>query len=310
MKKVSNEVKIGSIALITIILFIWLFSFLKGREFLKSTANYYAVYDRVNGLAESSPVEVNGYKVGVVQSIKFLDPVSGKLLVVLSVDKNFNLPVNTVAEITALSVIAGMKVQFVYGEGPGYYSPGDTIPGRLAESLVSRLEDELIPLKNRISNIIDALDSVIISIDPKDLSSTLSNLRSTTESLDNIINSQEQELKATLQNISTFSRMLSDNSAKMNSTFSNLESITDTLASADIYNSVLSLKTSLEKTSLLLANLNDGKGSAGQFLTNDSMYTNLDSSLASLNALLADFKANPRKYVHFSLFGKKSPPSE
>ena len=310
MKKVSNEVKVGSIALITIILFIWLFNFLKGREFLKNTASYYAVYDRVNGLAESSPVEVNGYKVGVVQSIKFLDPVSGKLLVVLSVDKNFNLPVNTVAEITALSVIAGMKVQFVYGEGPGYYSPGDTIPGRLAESLVTRLENELIPLKNRISNIIDALDSVVVSIDPEDLSSTLSNLRSTTGSLDNIINSREQELKATLQNISTFSRMLSDNSAKMNSTFSNLESITDTLASADIYNSVLGLKTSLEKASLLLANLNDGKGSAGQFLTNDSMYTNLDSSLASLNALLEDLKANPRKYVHFSLFGKKSPPSE
>ena len=258
-------------------------------------------------------MEINGYKVGVVQSIDFVDAESGKLLVVFSVSKDFKLPRNTVAEITPLSIIAGMKVQFVYGNGPGYYSVGDTIPGRLAESLVTKLETELIPLKDKISNLVDVLDSVIISVNEilnpefkKNLNGTLANLNNTTENLDNIIGTKEQELKATLENISKFTQMLSDNSAKMENTFSNLESITDTLAAADIYNSVLNLKTSLEKTSLLLGNLNEGKGSAGQFLTNDSMYTNLTNSLVSLNALLEDMKANPKRYVHFSLFGKKS----
>ena len=306
MRKVSNEVKIGAIAVITILLFIWLFTFLKGREFLKSTATYYAVYNQVGGLTESSPVEVNGYKVGIVQSIKFLDPVSGKLLVVLSVNRDFKLPVNTIAEITPLSVIAGMKVQFAYGDGPGFYSHGDTIPGRIAKNMLTKLEEELIPLKDKVSSLIVAFDSVIVSLDREDIGVTLSNLRSTTGKIDNIISSQEQELKSTLANISTFSEMLSENSARMSSTFGNLETITDTLASADIYSSVVNLKASLERTSLLLGNLNEGKGSAGQLLTNDSMYTNLNKSFESLNVLLEDLKANPKKYVHFSIFGRKS----
>jgi phospholipid/cholesterol/gamma-HCH transport system substrate-binding protein len=310
MKKISNEVRIGAIAVVTIILFIWLFNFLKGREFLKSTVNYYAIYDKIGGLAESSPVEINGYKVGVVQSIKFLDPVSGRLLVVLSVNRDFRLPVNTVAEITPLSVIAGMKVQFVYGNGPGFYSYGDTIPGRVATSVITRLEEEFVPLKDKIAGLIVALDSVIVSVNTEDIGATISNLRSTTGSIDNIIGSQEEELKATLANISIFSKMLSDNSARMSSTFNNLGSISDTLASADIHGSVVSLKSSLEKTSLLLENLNDGKGSAGQLLTDDSMYANLNKSLVSLNILLEDLRANPKKYVHFSIFGRKNSDSE
>ncbi len=87
MKKISNEVKVGATALLTIIVFVWLFNFLKGKDLLKSTATYYTVYDKVGGLAESSPVEVNGYKVGVVRSVEFLDAVSGRLLVVFSVNK-------------------------------------------------------------------------------------------------------------------------------------------------------------------------------------------------------------------------------
>jgi phospholipid/cholesterol/gamma-HCH transport system substrate-binding protein len=138
----------------------------------------------------------------------------------------------------------------------------------------------------------------------------MSNLNNITGNMDDIIGTQEEELKATLASISVFTQMLSDNSAKMGNTLSNLESITDTLAASDISATVLNLKNSLEKTSILLENLNDGKGTAGQFLTNDSLYKNLNGSLQSLNVLLEDMKANPKRYVHFSLFGKKSEPSK
>ncbi|MCU0460688.1 MAG: MlaD family protein [Bacteroidales bacterium] len=315
--KISNEVKIGAVALVTILVFIWLFNFLKGKDYFKRTVNYYAVYDNIGGLAESSPVEINGFKVGIVQSIRLLDPTSGKLLVVFSVGKDFRLPVNTVAEILPTSLIAGMKAQFVYGDGPGYYSFGDTIPGRLSESLLTTLDDVLEPIKQKVLSMVTVLDSVITSIndviDPefkKNLQGTMTHLDNTTGSLDRILGSKETELKKTLDNITKFSDMLSANTQKMNSTFSNLESITDTLAAADLYNSISNLKASLEKASTLIENLNDGKGSAGQILTNDSLYTNLNNSLASLNLLLEDVKSNPKRYVHFSLFGKKNIPSE
>ena len=313
MKKISNEVKVGAIALLTIIVFIWLFNFLKGKDFLKSTAIYYSVYEKVGGLAESSPVEVNGFRVGVVQSIDFIDAQSGRLLVVFSVNKNFKLPKNTVAEIVPISLLGGMKVQFVYGNGPGTYAEHDTIPGRLAESIIDKMQTELIPVKDKITNLLTVLDSVITSVNEvmntdfkKNLKGTLSNLNSTSKSLDNIVGSKEKELKATLDNLNKFTQMLSDNSGKMSKTFNNLETITDTLAASDIYASVTNLKKSLEKAALMIDNMNKGKGSAGQFLTNDTLYTNMTNSLESLNVLLQDMKANPKRYVHFSIFGKKS----
>jgi phospholipid/cholesterol/gamma-HCH transport system substrate-binding protein len=313
MKKISNEVKVGATTLLTIIVFIWLYNFLKGKDFLSNSAIYYTVYDKVGGLAESSPVEVNGFKVGVVQSIDFIDAQSGRLLAVFSVNKNFKLPKNTVAEIVPVSLLGGMKVQFVYGNGPGTYEEGDTIPGRLAESIMDKMETELLPVKDKIASLITVLDSVVSSVNDvmdadfkKDLSGTLSNVNSTTASLSKIMGSKEKELQSTIDNINKFSQMLSENSGKMSKTFSNLESITDSLAAADIYTTVLNLKSSLENASNLIDNLNEGKGTAGQLLTNDSLYINLNNSLASLNLLLEDMKTNPKRYVHFSLFGKKS----
>ncbi|MCE5347413.1 MAG: MlaD family protein [Bacteroidales bacterium] len=313
MSRISNEVKVGATALIVILVFIWMYNFLKGKDLFSNSAYYYSIYDNIGGLAESSPVEVNGFKVGVVQSIDFLDKESGKLLVSFSVSKDLKLPKNTVAEIVPVSVLGGMKVQFAYGTGPGTYSEGDTISGILAESIMDMVDTKLMPVINKIGKLITDLDSVIISVNgiidadfEENISGTLANLNSTTKGLDNIVGSKGEDLKATLDNINKFTKMLSDNSEKMDNTFSNLEAITDTLATADIYTSISNLKASLENASTILNNMNNGKGTAGQILTNDTLYTNLSNSLESLNRLLQDVKANPKRYVHFSVFGKKS----
>ena len=266
--KISNEVKVGAVALVTIVVFIWLFNFLKGKDFFKKTVNYYSIYDEIGGLAESSPVEINGYKVGVVQSIDFVDAETGRLLVVFSVNRDFRLPVNTVAEIVPVSIIAGMKVQFVYGNGPGFYEYGDTIPGRLSVGLLSKLETELMPVKDRVSELISVLDSVISSVndimDPefkKNLNGTVANLKTTSGSISNIIGSREKELKESVENLTRFTQMLSNSSGEISNTFNNLSAISDTLAAADIYSSIRNLKSTLENTSSILGDINKGKGS-------------------------------------------------
>jgi len=307
MKRISNEVKIGATVLITLICFIWLFSFLRGRDLFSNKAHYYVVYDKVSGLAESSPVEINGYKAGVVETIKFIDPESGRLSVKLSVNKDFKIPVNSVAEITTATLIAGMKVQLIFGKGPGFYSDGDTIPGRLAESLITKLEEQLLPLKDKIESVIVRIDTVMASVNMiinpgfrKDLSTGLASLSKTARGI------EKADLGASLDNIRQLTGMLSDNSEKIRNTLSNLESLSDTLAAADLYSSVSNLKSGLEKLTLLMDNVNNGKGSAGQLMTNDSVFRNLNNSLSSLNSLLVDVKANPKRYVHFSMFGKKN----
>ena len=121
---------------------------------------------------------------------------------------------------------------------------------------------------------------------------------------------KKKSLVETIESINKFTKMLGDNSENMNKTFNNLATISDSLSAADIQASVTNLKVSLEKAASLMNNLNEGKGSAGQFFTNDTLYANLSNSLESLNLLLTDMKSNPKRYVHFSVFGKKNTPPE
>ena len=313
MKKISNEVKLGAIALVTIIVFIWLYNFLKGKNLLSNKAHYYAVYNQINGLAGSSPVEINGYKVGVVQSINFLKDGSGRLIVKMSVGKGFTLPEKTVAEVTTATLIAGMKIRLVFGSGPGIYKNGDTIPGRLAESIITKFENELVPLKEKVTGMINVLDTVLTGINDimnpefrKNIRNSMANLNHTTKNIDEVLGSKEAELKSMIADLSKFSKMLSDNSNKLGNTINNLQTISDTLAAANIYATILKLKATLEKTSELMDGMNKGKGTAGQLFTNDSLYKNMNNSISNLDLLLKDLKANPNRYVHFSLFGKKN----
>lgn len=315
MKKISNEVKVGATALITILVFIWLYNYLKGKDLFSSTAGYYVVYDQINGLTETNPVEINGYKVGVVQSINFINDKSGRLLIKISVNKSFILPKNTVSEITTATLIAGMKIRLVFGDGPGVYSDGDTIPGRLAESIITKFETEFVPLKEKVTGMISVLDSVLTAINDvmtpeftKNVRGSMANLNNTTKNIDDLIGSKKAELKSMLADLSKFSKMLADNSAKLGNAIGNLKTISDTLAAADLYSTVMNLKSTLERTALLMENMNKGKGTAGQLFTNDSLYISMNSSIGSLDLLLKDLKANPKRYVHFSLFGRKNPP--
>jgi len=313
MKKISNEVKVGATAVITIVVFIWLYNYLKGKDLLSSTASYYAIYENIGGLTESNPVEINGYKAGVVQSINFINDKSGRLLVKLSIEKGFTLPENTIAEVTTASLIAGMKIRLIFGDGPGVYKNGDTIPGRMAESILTTLENEIGPLKEKVESMIISLDSVLTGINEvltpqftADVRGSMANLSNTTKSLDDVISSKKAELKTMIDSFSKFSAMLASNSDKFDNTISNLSSVSDTIVSADIYNTINNLKSTLEMTSALLSGMNEGKGTTGQLFTNDSLYSNLSNSLESLNLLLEDMKANPKRYVQFSLFGRKN----
>lgn len=317
MKKISNEVKVGVTALVTILVFIWLYNFLKGKDLFSSTASYYVVYDQINGLTETNPVEINGYKAGVVQSINFINDKSGRLLIKLSVNKSFTLPENTIAEITTATLIAGMKIRLIFGKGPGVYSSGDTIPGRIAESILTKFQSDLDPIKDKLIGMISNLDSVLSSINSimtpeftKNVRGSIANLNNTTKSISEILGAKEAELKSVLSDLAKFSKMLSDNSGNLSNTLGNLKTISDTLAAADLYSTVNKLKSTLEKTAVLMENLNKGKGTAGQLFTNDSLYINLTNSIGSLDLLLKDLKANPKRYVHFSLFGKKNQPAK
>ncbi|MBE0677332.1 MAG: MCE family protein [Bacteroidales bacterium] len=311
--KISHEVKVGAVAVITIGAFILLFNFLKGTALFTSSDTYHIVYNDIAGLTESSPVEISGYQAGVVQDIRLINDGSGLILVSLSVDRNFKVPEDTRAEITTATLIAGMKVVLRMGESSEMCHNHDTLDGYVATSIIDRLSQTLSPLEGNITDMIIKLDSVVSSLNDIFTPQMTGNIRSAvadvsgiTASIREISDSKKDELAASIDDLKAFTAMLSSNSTTLDSTLKNIGEISDALAAADLGTSLASLRTSLENLDQIVQGISKGEGSAGKLVTNDSLYTNLSNTLYNLDLLLQDMKENPKKYVHFSLFGKKA----
>jgi len=311
--KITHEIKVGAVALITIIAFILLYQFLKGTALFTSTDTYHIVYDNISGLTESSPVEINGYQAGVVQDVKLINDGSGRILVSLSVDKHFNVPKDTRAEITTATLIAGMKIILRMGESSEMCHNHDTIQGYVATSILDRLSQTISPLEDNITDMILKLDSVVSALNdlftPQmtgNIKSTISNVNGITASLRDISESKKDELIGAIEELKVFTAMLSANSSTIDSTLKNIEQISDAVASADLDSTLTSLRSSLGNLDEIVKGISKGEGSAGKIITSDSLYTNLNNTLYNLDLLLQDMKENPKRYVHFSLFGKKA----
>jgi phospholipid/cholesterol/gamma-HCH transport system substrate-binding protein len=299
MKKISHEVKIGAVAIVSLAAFIWLYNFLKGSELFTRTDTYHIVYGNISGLKESSPVEINGYQAGIVQEIHLINDGTGRLAVAISVDKDFDLPVGTKAEITTATLIAGMKIVLRMGDSQEMHQNHDTITGYVATSIIDKLSETLAPLEGNIKDMIIELDSLIAGINDlftpqmaSDIQSAVANVNGITSNLNEISEKEKEHIIAALEDMQKFTAMLSANSSSIDSTIKNLAAISDTIASSDLSSSLASLKSTIEGVDVIMTGIS-------------SLYTNLSNTLYSLDQLLKDMQENPKKYVHFSLFGKK-----
>lgn len=311
--KITHEVKVGAVAVITIGAFILLFNFLKGTALFTSTDTYHVVYTNIAGLSESSPVEINGYQAGIVQDIRLINDGSGRILVSLSVDRHFNIPKDTRAEITTATLIAGMKVVLRMGGSNDMCHNHDTLDGYVATSIIDRLSQTIAPLEGNIADMIIQLDSVVSALNDvftpqmrSEIRSAVSDVSGITAGIREISDSRKDELAASIDDLKAFTAMLSSNSTSLDSTLRNIGEISNALAAADLGTTLASLRSSLENLDQIVRGISKGEGSAGKLVTNDSLYTNLSNTLFNLDLLLRDMKENPKKYVHFSLFGKKA----
>ena len=312
MKNISREFIAGSIAIITIVVFIWLFSFLKGNNLFNSNNRYYAIYNDIGGLAESSPVEISGYKAGIVRDIDYINDGTGRLLVSIGINKNYELPLGTVAEIKPETVLAGMKISLKMGSSDKYHLDGDTLVSLLDKGLINNLSNDLSPLITRADRVISDIDTLLDGMKPllnsefsSDLKESASNLNNTSKNLDNLLEKSGKEIEDLITNIEVFTAVLKTNSSSMDSTIKNVSKISEELAGNDLGSSVKNLNDALDGTKDILKKINDEEGSAGLLLNDDSLYNNLTRSLEQLNILLEDMKTNPGRYVNFSLFGRK-----
>lgn len=306
--KLNKETKIGIIAILIIAFFIWGFNFLKGKNIISSNKTFYAVYNHIDGLEEASPVFVNGFKVGVVESIKFHKLTQEKIVVKFSLGENLKLPKQSKVIIYPATLIAGKAIKIEFSDSKEYYANGDTIVGELEQDLISSLSDELIPLKNKIENLVVSMDSVLAIFDTQrkeNLKKSLDNINKITTNLNELVDADNSKLAVILNNAESISNNLKKNNEQITNILTNFSSISDSLEQANIKTTILNANKTLAEFSAISAKINSGEGTIGMLIQNDSLYNNLNFLAADLDSLVIDLNENPRRYVHFSLFGKK-----
>jgi phospholipid/cholesterol/gamma-HCH transport system substrate-binding protein len=303
--KISREFKIGIMAIIAIALLIFGYNFLKGKNLLEDSRTFYAVYDQVEGLSESSAVTINGLQVGSVINIKIRE--DAKLVVEMNIKNDYPFSKSSVAEIYGGDLIGGKSVKIEPDfEDKTLAKAGDTLQGKIEVGLLELVNEKLAPLQQKIEDGVSSVDTLLNSInyimddEAKNslrnsiikFNETVNHLNSTASQIDNLLASNSDKFENTMTNVSEMSE-------KFNR-------IADTLSEVEFNKIVNDLENSLAQFNSIAEKINSGEGTLSMLINDDKMYVNLENATKQLEELLQDMKLNPKRYVHFSVFGKKN----
>lgn len=304
--KLSKEVKTGILSLSAILLFIYGYSFIKGSDIFDNSRIFYVSYQNVEGLDNSARVTINGLAVGKVKSINLVNK-EGGLIVSFSVDREFNFSRNSIVRIYSSSLIGGKQLAIILdNETNNIAKSGDTLKGEIEKGMLEVMTGGLKPLEQKVLTTLSNLDSLVLNLTDVLDDETRLNLKESIVSLNQTMNSFK-EASGNLNSI------IKTNKEKLNNTFANLEiasenfaRFSDSLAQIETGKMVKDLENIISRFNSILEGIEDGKGSIGKLLKDDKLYDNLEGASKQLELLLEDMKLHPKRYVHFSLFGKKS----
>lgn len=298
MNKFSKEIQIALVAIVgLVVLFIGL-QFLKGLNLFSTDSRYYVKFDNISGLSVSSPVYANGYRVGVVEEIFFDYEKRGDIVAVVGVDKKLRLPQGSFAEI-ASDLLGNIKLELIFGsDASTLMAPGDTLTGGLQLGAMARAAD-MIP---QIEKMLPKLDSILASVNTLLADPALAN------SLHNVDQITADFTKTTKElNILTASinRQMPEILQNANGVLANTNKLTGNLNDLDIAATMGHVNTTLQNVEQMTAMLNSKEGTLGLLMRDPSLYWNLNSTMMHADSLMIDLKSHPKRYVHFSVFGKK-----
>ena len=304
--KISREVKTALLVIAGIVLFIFGFNYLKGKNLLSSDRTYFAVYENVEGLTPSTPVTINGLNVGSVQSIDFSDEV-GKLLVTMTINKDFEFSKNSEAQLYEAGLIGGKSIAIVpMFDNSGVAESGAYLKGTVKAGLSELLNQKLTPLQAKMEIMMVSADSVLTNINDVFDSQTKNNLKNSIAQLSTTISS--------FKSMSTsMTSLIDDNKIKLDNTLTNfdkasndLSKLSGSLAETDLKKTIEDLQKTVNNFNGVLSSIENGEGSMGKLMKDEKLYNNLEGASKQLEELLQDLKLNPKRYMHFSVFGKKA----
>ena len=311
--KVTSETKVGVLAAVAIAILIVGYSFLKGNDVFSSENEFYAKYDRVDGLAVSKPILVNGYQIGRVSKLTLLN--SGQILAQFKVDPQYAIPANTVARLESTDLLGGKAIIFELGASKQYAADGDTLVSNIQKDLLEQVQ----PVQKKAEQIIARLDSVLTSVNSTlsptfqknfersfaSITRTLETLEGTTKTVDGLVGTQSSRISGIMGNLESISSNFKNNNEKITSIMDNMEKVTDQVAKANFAQTIAEANKAVADLQSVINKVNTGEGSLAQLINDPKMYNNLNNAAGNLYKLMIDLKANPKRYVSFSVFGGK-----
>lgn len=308
--KISSEVKIGIIITIAIAVTIWGLNFLKGRNIMKGVNTYYAIFEDVGGLEKNNKIFIKGYQVGQVSEIYFAEHGSRNLIVLLGIEKAYDIPLNSEAVLYDADLLGTKAIMLSLSESDQNHKPGDTVLSQIQYGLTARLEQQLLPVKDKAESLIVTIDSLMSALNyvfdrntSEMLQASIHNLESSTSGIKNML-SDQGKLTSMIGHMEAITLNLKNHNEQLSSAMSNIESITDSIARSELKSTISNTNKTLAETHLILEKINQGEGTLGMLVNNDSLYHNLTSLSQQLDLLLKDLQENPKKYINVSVFGK------
>ena len=296
--KITKEIKIALVAIVGILIMYFGINFLKGINLFSSNNYYYMTFDDIQGLGASSPVYADGYKVGTVDAVDFDYAQSGPIKVKVDIDKNLRIPKGSQAEIVK-DLMGNLQVNLLLANNPRErVEPGGIIPGTVNEGLMGKA-GELVPV---VEKMLPKLDSILSSVnallaDPA-LAATLHNAQTITQNL----TVSTRELNTLMAGLN---KQVPGMIHRANGVLDNTNRLTSNLASLDVQGTLDRVNKTLENTQAFTEKLNSNKGTLGLLMNDTQLYDNMNATMRNADSLVIDLKQHPKRYVHFSVFGKK-----
>lgn len=302
----KREVKVGVFA-VAVLLAAWFGArFLKGSELFSNNYNYYAYYDQVGGIQTASHVMIYGVKVGSVTSVTLNDDPTKGVELELSIDKRYRIPSDSKARIFSNGVMGGKAIDIVMGSSPQYIEDGGTLASEVGVDIIDMAGSELEFFKEKITEVVGSLTTTLDGINAllnenaESLNNIVANVDGITASTDEILREQKVHLSEAIESLNIFAQSLGNNAGHIDTIMTNLDSISTRLAEADLVSEV---EQTIGHLNTMLAAAEADTGTVGKLLNDAALYDNLSAASDNLSMLLADLKENPKRYVHFSLFG-------
>jgi phospholipid/cholesterol/gamma-HCH transport system substrate-binding protein len=310
--KISNETKIGVLAVVAIAGLFLGFNFLKGSSLFDHTKKLYAIFDNVEGMEVSNAVQINGLQIGSVSAINEADKdMKGGIIVTILLKKDVHIPVNSIGVISS-GLITSSFIVINKGDASTFLKDGDTLATKQKSNLFAQVQQSINPIIMQVGGTLQSLDSLIQVIgtmfDPRtknNFSAMVANLAASSASLKTMLNPQSGALAQSLQHVNEFTGNLAKNNDHINKTLENVEKASSNLASAKIPETVETLQATVSDLRGVIGKMNSSNGSLGLLLNDKRLYQNLEGTSRSLNTLLDDIRLHPKRYITISVFGKK-----